>query len=156
MNKLDLLKFLMEYKKEISNGNKNHIKDLIVVIVYSELSRNMSAIEKYNLTDVTLSNLKLWNLNCNILDLKEFEVPSKEELTSQINQYKIEIKENNFTSEGNDYECAFATWLKLMIDFRMITEGQIIDLTKYKLTDFITDEKLAKCFEGKTNYKVKK
>ena len=110
MNKLDLLKFLMEYKKEISNGNKNHIKDLIVVIVYSELSRNMSAIEKYNLTDITLGNLKLWNLDCNILDLKEFTVPNKEELASQINQYKKEVKENDFTSEGNDYECAFATW----------------------------------------------
>lgn len=154
MNKMDLLKFLMEYKKEITNGNKNHIKDLIVVIVYSELSRNMSVIEKYNLTDITLSNLKLWNINCSILDLKEYTVPNKKELDFLIKEYKEQIKEGN-NVPGESYECAFATWLKLMLDFQMIVEGQIIDLTKYKLLDFITDDKLAKSFEGKSTSKVR-
>ena len=63
----------------------------------------------------------------------------------QIDEYaKYGSEKNNSFIDEKKY--AAFNWLKLMIEFSIINEGDTINLENYTLAGFIKDEKLIKMF----------
>ncbi len=142
MTKLKLKILLAKYKHEISNGNNEHLKDLIAVMVLLDLSYiNTGSIEHTNMNNINLKELMFWGPVSN-----EYEVPTIEKINLLKKKYKKELK--NYSIPANYItENAATTWIEMMINFGMIKEGQIINLEQFVLADFMTDKKLIAMFE---------
>ena len=142
MTKLKLKLLLAKYKYEIANGNNEHLKDLIAVMVLLDLSYiNTGSIEHMNMNNTTLKELMIWGPVSS-----EYEVPTIGTISLLKKKYKKELKSCsipiNYITEN-----AATTWIEMMINFGMIKEGQIINLEQFVLADFMTDEKLISMFE---------
>ena len=143
MTKLKLKLLLAKYKYEISNGNNEHLKDLIAVMVLLDLSYAYTgSIEHMNMNNTTLKSLMFWLPPVN----SEYEVPTIDKINLLKKKYKKKLKSYsiplNYITEN-----AATTWIEMMINFGMINEGQIINLEQFVLADFMTDEKLISLFE---------
>ena len=158
MKRLKLKLLLNRYKKEIENGNCEHINDLIATMVLLDYS----CISRYNLEDdmnhVTLE--KLMHMCPSFLkpnrEPNKYEIPSMEDISLLKKEYKKELKGISIPIWAED-ENAALTWIEMMIHFGMIQEGQVVDPAKFVLSDFMTDERLVSMFEANglsiANYK---
>ena len=142
MSKLKLKLLLIKYRNEILNGNNIHLKDLIAIMVLLDLACISAKIESIDINDITLNNLINW------FGGKEdkYKVPKMEKINLLKKKYKKELK--SYTIPLNIiFENAATTWIEMMVKFGMIKEGQTINLCKFVLTDFMTDDKLISMFE---------
>ena len=161
MKRLKLKLLLNRYKKEIENGNCEHINDLIATMVLLDYS----CLSSFNLSDdmhrVTLE--KLMHICPSFLkaDRKpnKYEIPTMKDIELLKKKYKKELKGFSIPIWAED-ENAALTWIEMMIHFGMIQEGQVVDPAKFVLSDFMTDERLVSMFEANglsvTNYRREK
>ena len=141
MNTIKIKYFLWQYKKEISEGEYTHVKDLIALFTIINLSKSFPIDKYYNFNAISLSSL----LSDMTINSDDYKVPSLDILNMQIDEYNEYRKEKNNSFLGEKKYAAF-NWLKLMIEFNIINEGDIINLENYTLANFIRDEKLIKMF----------
>lgn len=139
VNKIQLKQLLIKYKKELSCGNKQHIKDIISIMVISDLARGYtldSIAYEINGSKITLNDLIVGLPGFGFIHIDEYVVPEVKELINMRRRYKIE----NFGSlDPNNYQLAATRWLEMMIKFGFIKEGQTIVPSDYVLNDFVTD-----------------
>lgn len=140
MNKLKVKLLINKYKHEISKGNNKHLNDLIALMVILDLSY---------LNDITSINITLGDLmNWPFRKVEKYEVPSMEKINLLKKKYKKELK--NVSIPFNYIrENAATTWIEMMISAGMIREGEIINPTKIKLINFITDQNIIAMFNTK-------
>jgi len=139
INKHKLKVLLNKYKEEIKGGNLFHLKDYIGACVILDLiNANVYFDDMYKY--IELSHLLLsgdWKVPIDYL--KVYEVPSLDEMRKFKHRYS---KISNFNTIDFIYRNAAYTWFILMIENGMMCECDVIDLTMYKLSDFIHDYRL--------------
>lgn len=142
MNIIKIRLLLMKYRKEISEGEYTHIKDLIALMTIINLSKSFPFDKYYNFKSISLSSL----LGDTIGIKNKYRVSTLNTINEQIAAHNKSLngKGKFFKDEKID---AGLNWLKLLIEFNIINEGDTIDLNDYVLADFIKDEKLAKMFK---------
>lgn len=137
MQKLKIKLLSLKYQKELKSDNKEHLKDYIVTKSIANLDeRRLAKIQSYNLYEL------IWGIYF-APDKINFIVPSLYEIEKYEKQLKKELSSFS-VPVGCDERLVAATWIKLMLQYEMISEKEVIDLTKYKIKDFITDSKLKK------------
>ena len=141
MNIIKMKYFLWKYKKEISEGEYTHVKDLIALFTIINLSKSFPIDKYYNFNAISLSSL----LSDMTINSDDYKVPSLDILNMQIDEYNEYRNEKN-NSFIDEKKFAALNWLKMMIEFNIINEGDIINLENYMLADFIKDERLIKMF----------
>ena len=132
------LKFLLkEYKDEFKNMNMVHLKDAIAIMLILE-----DSIISLLGIDITLT----YPLNISFMNPKDdnyYKVPPLQVLEQSKKQYKKEIKYyESKVSNSLKYKLIATNWLILLLQCGFIKENQLIDTSKYKLNDFITDSRI--------------
>lgn len=141
MNIIKMKYFLWKYKKEISEGEYTHVKDLIALFTIINLSKSFPIDKYYNFNAISLSSL-LANIT---ISSGNYKVPSLDVLNIQIDEY-IKYENEKNSSFRSDKIIAGLNWIKMMIEFNIINEGDIINLNNYGLSNFIRDERLIEMF----------
>ena len=155
ITKKKLKELLTKYKGEISNNNNEHIKDLIAVMVLLDLSCRSNNVEDIDINNTTLKTLMFWgatiddDIKRTFIDRKnsEYLVPTMREINLLKRKYKKGLENSYRVPYNYVNENASTTWIEMMINFGIITEGQIINLEEFRFVDFITDNSLAEMFD---------
>ena len=93
MNTIKIKYFLWQYKKEISEGEYTHVKDLIALFTIINLSKSFPIDKYYNFNAISLSSL----LSDMTINSDDYKVPSLDILNMQIDEY------NEYRKEKNNY-----------------------------------------------------
>ena len=154
MTKREIRHLLTKYKKEISKGDKTHIKDSIALMVLWDLSLYNNSIENIDVDNTTLKTLMLWgpridkDIKKSFIDTKsgKYVVPTIKDINIIKGKYKKGL-EKTYKPYNYENENAATTWIEMMLTCGMLEEGQIIDLDEIKYKDFITDDNLKALFD---------
>lgn len=148
--KRQIKKLLKVYQKEFYSGHLEHINDYIAINVILSLSGSQKVMLSPEINKVNLNDLICSDTSAYIQEIKEYEVPSLNFLDRHILQYENIVRNTRNdefpyrvvvpTKQQKQYNAA--KWLKLMITLGLIKESDIIDLTEYRLVNFINDPRL--------------
>jgi len=144
-----IMKLLKEYQKEFNNGNNQYLLDYIGINVILSMSYssvcNKDIISAYLIENCILARFMGLELLHDIKNTEhKYKVPSifylDETIKNSGNCFGISVKTERTIA---------AEWLKLMINANLIKVGDVIDLTKIELINFINDPRLVKilCIE---------
>lgn len=141
MERIKLKMLLMKYENELRKGNAEHIKDYIGARVVLALSLSPGIIDSRAISKTTLNSLicPFDLIGGKIIDYK---VPSLQSIYYLQNKYNLYYKKHYGIPVNMIQENGAATWIGLMIENGMVSEGDTINLTQFKLIDFISDPKL--------------
>lgn len=139
-----LSKLLKEYYKEIDKGDLSRLEDSIAIYVI------MNVTEYYSMSSDDINAINLSSLICNIV---EYQVPSLAKLKEMREQNENYFRNHNVIPTKMIRENTAIKWLDYMIRAGKIHEGDIIDLSKFKIVDFIHDPRMIEILdlrEGET------
>ena len=123
MKKLKLRLLALQYELELKQNDKSHLKDYIAANVMVARLKEFPVLRDGN------ESLGMLIFPFNTELPKTYEVPTISKL-----EYILARQKGKKSIDSAD-ECAAATWLKLMIENGFITEGQVVDISQYKLID---------------------
>lgn len=148
MNRLKLKRLLWVYRNEINSGELTHVKDLIAIFVINDLSYIFPVDQLYNFNEITLNSL----LDKSYMHDDKYRVPSLSLLKEQKEKYMGMLKRKVIPLRTDRYNAAI-TWIESMIEFKIINEGDLINLNDYVLSNFISDDRLITMFKDNISKK---
>lgn len=128
-----LSRLLKEYDKEIDKGDLTRIEDSIAIYVIMKVTKY------YSMSSYDINAINLSTLICNIV---EYQVPSLAKLKEIREQNENYFRNNSVVPTKMIKENTAIKWLDYMIKTGKIHEGDIIDLSKFKIVDFIHDPRI--------------